>query len=181
MLPKSTASEYSSLTPSIAALSCGLNNIPTAGNSHNASLITEKCITTSTPSLSSVKKVSLPQCSQMNSMPESSGVKRFSSTTTDLTPTKISSTAAITHPLKVVLSTATPPAYFHLSDHHISGSTMMTMPIPSASNTFASSTTTTIPDPARIIHQTEVAPTAENRMASLFSKRQFVSSSGNVR
>uniref|UniRef100_A0A803PK99 RNase H type-1 domain-containing protein n=1 Tax=Cannabis sativa TaxID=3483 RepID=A0A803PK99_CANSA len=167
---------------SFVELSCGLNNIP-IGNSHNASLITEKCITTSTPSSSSVKKVPLPQCSQMNSMPESSGVKRFSSTATDLTPTKISSKATITHPQMVVLSSATPPAYFHLSDHHLSGSTMMTMPIPSASNTFASSTTTAVLDPssARIIHQTEVSPTAENRMASLFSKRQFVSSSGNVR
>uniref|UniRef100_A0A803PM29 CCHC-type domain-containing protein n=1 Tax=Cannabis sativa TaxID=3483 RepID=A0A803PM29_CANSA len=134
LLPKFTDHEYSSLTPSFAALSCGLNHFPTDGNSLNDAPITEKCISTPFPSASSVKKGAPPQCQPMYSRPESSGVKCPAAATTIPLSSNLSSKAAITTSPTVVLSTATPPAYFHLSEDHSSGSSMMTMPLPSATN-----------------------------------------------
>uniref|UniRef100_A0A803PJK4 Reverse transcriptase domain-containing protein n=1 Tax=Cannabis sativa TaxID=3483 RepID=A0A803PJK4_CANSA len=183
MLPKFTDHEYSSLTPSFAALSCGLNHVSTDGNSLNDAPITEKCISTPFPSASSVKKAAPPQCQPMFSPPESSGVICPTAATMIPLSSNFPSKPAITTSPTVVLSTATPPAYFHLSEDHSSGSSMMTMSLPSATTMFAPSITTTSPHiaSASITQQPEVSPSVGNRMESLFSKRQLVSSSGNVR
>ncbi|KAF4377515.1 hypothetical protein F8388_025006 [Cannabis sativa] len=74
----------------------------------------------------------------------------------------------------VVLSVPTPPAYFHMTNHSAS----VTIPMTTAALMTSSSSVVHTPAPALI---SEVNATSSNRLSSLFTKRQFVSTNGNVR